>query len=148
MQRRSFAIGFLLIAVGGVLLSGCSSNSSSAANSNAAQTIQVTLSDASVKVNPPSVSAGTVNFVVTNQGALEHEFVVLKTDLNPSAFQVPAGADKVDEEASGQNVGEVEGIAMMGSKELSLRLQPGNYVLLCNLPGHYQAGMHVAFQVK
>ena len=148
MQRRSLALGLVLIIIGGLLLSGCSSTSSSAANSNAVQTIQVILSDASVKVNPEPVSAGTVNFVIRNHGALEHEFVVLKTDLNASALQVPTGADKVDEEASGQNVGETEGISPGGSKELRLRLQPGNYVLLCNLPGHYEAGMRAAFQVK
>jgi uncharacterized cupredoxin-like copper-binding protein len=26
-------------------------------------------------------------------------------------------------------------------------LAPGHYVAICNLPGHYQRGMHVGFSV-
>ena len=30
---------------------------------------------------------------------------------------------------------------------MALELDPGNYVLMCNLPGHYEAGMFAAFTV-
>jgi uncharacterized cupredoxin-like copper-binding protein len=29
------------------------------------------------------------------------------------------------------------------TKTLTIDLAPGHYVFLCNLPGHYQSGMHV-----
>ena len=34
-----------------------------------------------------------------------------------------------------------------GQTETQLTLPPGKYILLCNLPGHYKAGMYHAFVV-
>ena len=34
------------------------------------------------------------------------------------------------------------------TKRLTLNLKPGHYALLCNLPGHYKAGMFTDFTVK
>jgi uncharacterized cupredoxin-like copper-binding protein len=31
--------------------------------------------------------------------------------------------------------------------ELALDLEAGPYVLICNVPGHYESGMHAAFEV-
>ena len=40
-----------------------------------------------------------------------------------------------------------DNIAPNGSKVFHAALTPGTYVLVCNLPGHYKAGMHEAFTV-
>lgn len=74
--------------------------------------------------------------------------VVVKTDLAPDAL--PTGSDgSVDEEGDGiEAIGEVEDVANGASATLSLTLEPGSYVALCNLPGHYAAGMATAFTVK
>ena len=45
-------------------------------------------------------------------------------------------------------VGGVEDIAGGRSKKLSLNLSKGHYVLICNLPGHYAAGMRADLTVK
>ena len=37
--------------------------------------------------------------------------------------------------------GEIEEIAPGETKSLTLTLQKGHYALVCNLPGHYKAGM-------
>ena len=37
--------------------------------------------------------------------------------------------------------GEIEDIAPGTTKSLTLTLQKGHYALVCNLPGHYKAGM-------
>jgi uncharacterized cupredoxin-like copper-binding protein len=34
------------------------------------------------------------------------------------------------------------------TKTLKLNLKPGHYTLICNFPGHYQAGQHTDFTVK
>jgi uncharacterized cupredoxin-like copper-binding protein len=34
------------------------------------------------------------------------------------------------------------------SKTLALRLRPGHYALVCNLPGHYLAGQRADFTVR
>ena len=34
------------------------------------------------------------------------------------------------------------------TQDLVVTLQPGNYVAICDLPGHYQAGMYAGFTVQ
>jgi uncharacterized cupredoxin-like copper-binding protein len=34
------------------------------------------------------------------------------------------------------------------TQTLQLNLTPGRYLLVCNLPGHFQAGMKTEFTVK
>jgi len=77
---------------------------------------------------------------------MTHEFVVLKT-VTPSE-SIPIGKfegdeDRINEDTSGKNVGETGDMEAGTTKTLTLTLQPGHYVFLCNLPGHYMQGMHV-----
>jgi hypothetical protein len=83
-----------------------------------------------------------VTFQVSNVGQLPHEFVVLKTDK--SANDLGTGS-RVPEDG---NVGETGDVQTGDSKTLKLKLKPGHYALICNLPGHYAAGMHTDFTVK
>jgi len=39
-------------------------------------------------------------------------------------------------------------MAVGETKTFTVDLAPGNYVLICNQPAHYQLGMHIAFVVK
>jgi uncharacterized cupredoxin-like copper-binding protein len=72
---------------------------------------------------------------------------VLKTNLAPKTLPVKGGA--VSEDAKGiVNVGEVEGLGSGNTKSTSINLTPGRYLLVCNLPGHYSAGMVTAFTVS
>jgi uncharacterized cupredoxin-like copper-binding protein len=113
--------------------------------------VAVTLSDFSIAVDPASVSAGEVTFNVMNTSAAEeHELVVVKTDVAHDAFEAKAdNPNQVDEEAAGELIGEIEPEDLQpgGSSSATFNLSAGNYVLLCNVPGHYQLGMHVAFTV-
>ena len=34
------------------------------------------------------------------------------------------------------------------TRRLALTLNAGRYVLICNVPGHYKAGMFVGFRVR
>lgn len=108
--------------------------------------VSVTLEDFSVTADPASVAAGSTTFDVTNNGPSEHEFVVFKTDLAPDAL--PLEGAVVDETGEGlELIGEIEGIAAGSSESTTFDLQPGAYVLICNVEGHYQSGMHTAFEV-
>lgn len=111
-------------------------------------TTDATLADFTITLASSELAAGEVTFNVTNTGPSEHELVVVKTDLAPDAL--PTGSDgSVDEEGDGiEAIGEVEDVANGASATLSLTLEPGSYVALCNLPGHYAAGMATAFTVK
>ncbi len=54
----------------------------------------------------------------------------------------------VDEEGEGvTHIDEVEDIAGGSSESLTVKLDAGKYVLICNLPSHYEQGMHTGFTV-
>jgi len=129
------------------LISACSAPGGSSSQTKAPTTIRVMMDEWTIKPNPASVAAGPVTFEVTNQGAIEHELIVLKTDLAPTSLKMRAAEDRVDEGASGENLGEVE-LAAGKTGSLSIDLPAGRYVLLCNLLIHYKQGMVTSFEVK
>ena len=95
-------------------------------------------------VNPSShvAKAGHVTFAVHNGGAVTHEFVVIRTGKPAGALLKGARADETG------NVGETGDLKAGASKTLSLKLKPGHYALICNLPGHYASGQHTDFTVR
>lgn len=97
----------------------------------------------SMTVAPMSVRHGKVKMTVTNDGTELHEMVVLKTDT-PFDELVEDANEKVSES---QAVGEVPTLAKGKTKSLTLKLKAGDYVLVCNIHGHYAAGMRSAFTV-
>src|SRR3954453_21610546 len=108
-----------------------------ATNSDAAsKSTTVSLSEFKVSPSPKSVSAGKVSFNVKNKGHMEHELVVIKT--NTSASKLKVSGNRASDKGS---VGEIEDIAAGKSKKHTFNLKKGHYVLICNLPGHYKAGM-------
>src|SRR5512135_698004 len=95
---------------------------------------------------PGSVPAGTVSFRVYNVGTLTHELMVLPLPSGQVAGQRTVGGDgRVEETASSGEAsrscgaGAGDGITPGAAGWVSLRLSPGRYELVCNLPGHYQA---------
>jgi uncharacterized cupredoxin-like copper-binding protein len=109
--------------------------------------VAATEKDFSIALDASSTSAGKVDFIVTNDGPSVHEFVVFKTDLAPDKLPLKSGA--VDESGAGvTHIDEIEGINPNTTQKLEVDLQAGKYVLICNLPGHYQSGMHVGLTVS
>lgn len=96
-----------------------------------------------------TVRSGTVSFLVTNGGSITHEMVVLPLAGSQIVGTRPIGGDaRIDEAGSlgeaSNNCGEGagEGILPGASGWVSVTLAPGRYELVCNLPGHYAAGMY------
>ena len=113
-----------------------------------------------VFVNPATVPAGQVSFRVLNTGWLNHELVVLplaqgqfpgrravgkdgKVDEAGSLGEASrtCGADKGDEQSSNY------GIAPETTGWTAITLPPGRYELICNIAGHYGAGMYTELDV-
>jgi uncharacterized cupredoxin-like copper-binding protein len=105
-------------------------------------TSATTLKEYTLTPRPSEVAAGRVAFKVHNAGAINHEFVVLKT--NKKASELLKG-DEADETG---NVGEIGDIPPGQTKTLSLNLKAGHYALICNLAGHYKAGQHADLTVR
>lgn len=105
-------------------------------------------------VRPAAVASGDVSLRVWNAGSISHEVLVLPLPASGAGTR-PIGADgRVDEAGSlgeaarSWGEGEGEGIAPGVVGWLTLRLAAGRYELLCNLPGHYRAGMFVELAVQ
>jgi uncharacterized cupredoxin-like copper-binding protein len=113
--------------------------------------VRVTEKDFSITLNKSSMKTGEITFSVKNDGPSVHEFVIFDTDL--AADQLPTtqdenGVEIVDEEGEGVSaVDEIEDIAVGSTQELKVTLEPGTYVMICNLPAHYQQGMRTSFTV-
>ncbi|WP_395068099.1 plastocyanin/azurin family copper-binding protein [Paraburkholderia silvatlantica] len=112
----------------------------------AEQTVNATLLSNSIELGTHNVKAGRITLEVKNAAGnnMEHELVVLKTDLADDALPVSKGEVL---ERRLNKIGEVEDIAPGKSKRVSFKLAPGHYALICNKPGHYAAGMHTELVV-
>jgi len=115
-----------------------------AAAAPAGSQVVAELFDNKITVNVASVKAGTTKIGVRNLGTMQHSFEVLKTDLPPDKLPVDGASAKAKEDGK---VGEIPSIAAGTSAAVTLDLQPGKYVFICNIAGHYQLGMHTGFTV-
>jgi len=110
--------------------------------------VDVSLTEFVVTPSVESVPAGTVTFNVSSDGAIFHNFLVIATDAAPDGLPLDDTKFVVDEEqvdvvgrgADMLNSGETE--------EVTVDLEAGDYLLICNVPTHYGAGMAVAFTVE
>ncbi|MHB8467907.1 MAG: sulfocyanin-like copper-binding protein, partial [Acidimicrobiales bacterium] len=96
---------------------------------------------------PASVNAGPVRFAIANNGNAAHELLLFKTDIGDGDLpRTPDG--RVDVTAALLTpIGQAVGIVPGRSAEVSGVLAAGRYVMICNISGHYAAGMHAAFVV-
>mgnify|MGYP001488051727 CR=1 FL=1 len=100
-----------------------------------------------VRVDQSSMKAGTVTFEVTNWStSVLHEMLVVSV-TNPAA---PLPYDYMQGKVAEEQVkviGEVEDLQPNASKSFEAALSPGYYLLICNVPGHYAAGMAASLNV-
>jgi hypothetical protein len=87
-----------------------------------------------------------VNFQVSNDDLTIHNFRVIATDLAPDALPVDPTTNTVIE-AQLSVVASIDTIPPGQSDKTVVDLPAGNYVLICNVPGHYSAGQRLGFQV-
>lgn len=109
-----------------------------------------------VKVDTPSVPAGATTFKIDNVGTTHHELAIYRTDLAAGELPIDDEDKAVLDEAAvaGEAVyvtpvrGDPDHRIRDGrGVDYTLDLEPGAYVLLCNLAGHYKAGQYIAFTV-
>ncbi len=159
MTRRYLPLILLTMLAGALLAVGCggsdddSGSSSSSSGDSAATsestdlpdgTIGIELGEFFVRPSSESVAAGEVTFQVENVGSTTHELVIYRTDEKPDALKQDGGVAQLD---SAKVIDETDDLASGDDAELTVDLEPGTYLLLCNLPGHYASGQVVAFTV-
>lgn len=122
-----------------------------AACAGAAETIPadvdlaVTMKDYKVELSVDTLKAGPVKIGVKNAASMEHSFELLRTDLAFDKLPVDSGAAKAKEDGL---VKQVKSLGVGKVSVLTADLAAGNYVVICNVPGHYQLGMRVALTVR
>ncbi|PZN07611.1 MAG: hypothetical protein DIU69_11360 [Bacillota bacterium] len=116
--------------------------------------VDATLKEWAIEVSPAKVKAGKVYFLVDNVGPrAPHELVIVRTDR--PADRLPVVDGKVPEDQV-EIIGEVEAFAPGTKASGVFDLEPGRYVLICNivtredgrLISHYQEGMYATFTVE
>ena len=103
-------------------------------------------------VTPAVVKAGKVRIHLDNQStSLPHEAIVVKLTpeqaQNPMALPYDDSIERVPEDQI-MSAGEVAETEQGKSGDTVLDLQPGMYEVMCNIEGHYGAGMHALLTVK
>lgn len=123
----------------------CASSSSSSSAASGGKSINATEHDFEIALDQATVAGGEVTFNVTNNGPSTHEFVVFKSDDAPDDLPVENGEVQEDELDA---IGEQEDIAPNTNATLTLQLPAGQYVIICNITGHYEAGMRTGLTVS
>jgi len=132
----------MIVASGG--LSGCASGGSNADGTR----VVVVEHDFKITASTVTVRAGIVTLAVENRGPSTHEMNIDESSAGAGALPLRQNGLQVNEESSSlRNVGSLSGVRVGTTQDLTLRLEPGHYVLFCNLEGHYLGGMHVALDV-
>ena len=101
-----------------------------------------------ITVDPQNVPAGEVTFEATNSSKdTVHEMVVAPVADPSVPLPYDKAQQKVDEDAAG-HLGEVAELEPGQTGALTLILKPGEYILYCNIPGHYAVGMWTLITVR
>ncbi len=142
MKRQLIALG--VVGVSALGLVACSEDD--------AASLDVLVSEWLVDPAESSVASGETTIVVDNQGGEEHELLVIRgTTADLPIDEETGGVDEEALEASGNLLGEVEGVASRTTEEGVFDLDAaGTYVLICNIvdeeedgsiESHYAEGM-------
>jgi uncharacterized cupredoxin-like copper-binding protein len=130
-----------------LIVAACSTAGPSAPGSPAASAtsrIEVGLTDA-LRIEPAemTVPAGVpVTFVVTNEGAIEHEFVLGDEPVQAAHEAEMASGGMGHDEANSITLDAGE------TKDLTFTFdEPGETLAGCHLPGHYDGGMRATITV-
>ncbi|HEY3311417.1 MAG TPA: sulfocyanin-like copper-binding protein [Anaerolineales bacterium] len=106
-------------------------------------TLNVTSTDTGYDLKTYTVPAGaTVTLKMKNNGAVEHEFAILKLNEHVTP---PFG-----EKDEGKILWELDGVAAGTTKEgtFTAPSEPGSYDVICGIPGHIELGMVATLIVK
>ena len=102
-----------------------------------------------------SVPSGQISLTAANAGSMTHELIVLPLGAGQSVGTRTIGTNnRVSETGSlGEasrtcGAGAGEGIAPGSTGWVTVRLRPGRYELVCNIAGHYRAGMYAELDVE
>lgn len=101
-----------------------------------------------IKATPGMTKPGVVTFKVTNDSKdTVHEMIVMYLADPKKPLPYLDDEKRVDEDKAADK-GEVSELDPGKAGSLTVNLKAGTYLLICNVPGHYTAGMWTIFIVE
>jgi len=152
-KLRFLAVPVALLGIAGLIATGCgggddtttaTETEAAAGGETGGNALEIKMGDYFFDPKNGSGAAGPTTIEAPNEGSVEHELVVFKSDMNPADLPTEANGD-VDEEKLDQQAeeaGEIADVEPGESGSEDFELTPGKYVIFCNLPGHYAQGMY------
>lgn len=98
----------------------------------------VTLNDVAIELEATEVLSGRISLEIRNEGDLTHEVEVFS---GATLGEIPPVKRSVADTSGLTLVDEVENILADSNASLVIDLEPGTYLVICNLPEHFQRGM-------
>lgn len=109
--------------------------------------LDMTKATMGMKLSRKSAPPGEVTFKVMNLSKdTIHEMIVMYLADPTKPLPYIDAENRVDEDKAGDK-GEVSELDPGKSGTLTVTLQTGKYLLICNVPGHFAAGMWTEFEV-
>ena len=136
------ALAGLLLGAGSLAACGTAARASNAPQPN------VTVSEWKIDA-PSTIAAGQAKLVIKNGGTVQHELLVFRSNLAPSQYPLDKDGNIDEENATVTKVSDGDNInkGATQSREVDLS-QPGTYMFVCNLPGHFHQGMYKVVTVQ
>jgi uncharacterized cupredoxin-like copper-binding protein len=120
--------------------------SDTGATASVSDSVAFKLDEYSIAPFAATARAGRVTITVSNDGDKTHELLVVRAT---GKLKVKGG--RVDEgalEKADRVVGEISDVAPGKAGKHTFTLRRGSYMVFCNLPGHYRAGMRGTLVVR
>jgi uncharacterized cupredoxin-like copper-binding protein len=107
----------------------------------------LTMSMMAIRIDRDTVKTGPVTFDITNWSRIiPHEMLIVAV-ADPTA-QLPYDYNQaLVRENAVKVLGDTGPLQPNVSGTVKVTLAPGSYLLICNIPGHYAAGMATPLQV-
>jgi uncharacterized cupredoxin-like copper-binding protein len=108
--------------------------------------VDVSLTTYNMGLSVDTVKAGAVVFTIKNDAPdILHEMLIAKTEL--TADKLPLTSENKPDEEKLTIVGKLEDIPAGKGGTVQLNMDPGHYVIFCNIQNHFMMGMHKEFTV-
>jgi uncharacterized cupredoxin-like copper-binding protein len=141
-----------LLTVVGMLVAGCGGGGTTteteagAGEGGEGATLEIKMGDYYFDPEDATAKAGPTTIEAPNEGKMEHELVLFKSEMDPAKLPTDANGEvdeeKLDESSEAEEIGEIADVEPGDTKSEEFDLTPGKYVMFCNLPGHYAQGMY------
>ncbi|MBI3739211.1 MAG: hypothetical protein HY258_09220 [Chloroflexi bacterium] len=138
--------------IGAFLLSACGTQTGTQANPDGSVNVNVTLTDFKVQSSVTEFKPGVMyHFVVKNEGQVAHEFMIMPITMDNMGMTNLSSMSMEEKDSMALMMIPQEQLAPGATTKADYTftsMPQGNIEIVCTLPGHYEAGMHMPVTFK